>query len=56
MPGSTGVRLNRPVQNQEWLQSLVDSEHFPNVHWSYTREEALNMESQVMFPAYDSDA
>jgi|LauGreDrversion4_2_1035121.scaffolds.fasta_scaffold1656442_1 hypothetical protein len=52
----TGARLKRPVQTQEWLRGLVDSVHFPNVHGSYTREEALNMESQVMFPAYDSDA
>jgi hypothetical protein len=57
MPGSTGVKsLQRPVQTAEWLSGLVDSEHFPNVHWSFTREEALNMESQVIVPAYDSDA
>jgi hypothetical protein len=57
MPGSAGVvSLQRPVQTPEWLGGLVDSEHFPNVHGSYTREEALNMESQVMTPAYDSDA
>jgi hypothetical protein len=35
---------------------LVDSEHFPNVHPNYTRDEAMNMQSQVMVPAYDSDA
>jgi hypothetical protein len=33
----------------------VDRETFPGVHWSYTREEALNMPAQVMLPDYASD-
>lgn len=37
------------------MKGLVDSENFLNVHGSYTREEALNMASQVIVPAYDSD-
>ena len=33
-----------------WLKGLVDIDNFPNVHPSYTREEAMNQPSQVMFP------
>lgn len=51
-----GRPLKRPVQTVEWLRGQVDRENFPNVHGSFTREEALNMASQVMMPAYDSDA
>lgn len=43
------------MPSREWLQGLVDREHFPNVHGSYTREEALDMPSQVLLPSYDSD-
>jgi hypothetical protein len=49
------VRRRRPVQTRAWLKGLVDSENFPNVHSSYTREEAMNMAAQVIFPSYDSD-
>ena len=49
------ARRRRPAQTRAWLEGRVDSENFPNVHSSYTREEAMNLPSQVMFPSYDSD-
>lgn len=50
------LRPRRPRVTRGWLKGRVDRENFPNVHGSYTREEAMNMASQVVFPAYDSDA
>jgi hypothetical protein len=39
-----------------WLQGLVDSRDFPGVHWSFTREEALNLPSQAFMPQGGSDS
>lgn len=38
---------------QTWLEGLVDERHFPGVHWSFTREEALNLPSQAFYPSDD---
>jgi hypothetical protein len=38
-------------KTRAWLKGRVDFVNFPNVHCTFTREEAMNMPSQVMFPA-----
>ena len=43
-----GSVKRKSYQTRGWLKGRVDST-FLNVHPSYTREEALNMPSQVMF-------
>ena len=37
-------------KNRCWLEGRVDAETFPNVHPSFTREEALDQPTQVMLP------
>jgi hypothetical protein len=39
-----------------WLQGLVDRRNFPGVHWSFTREEALELPSQAFMPQDGSDS
>jgi hypothetical protein len=43
------------VVTRGWLKGYVDRDHFPNVHGSFTREEAMDQPTQVIAPAYDSD-
>jgi hypothetical protein len=49
-PKSKKSTKRKSFVTRGWLKGLVDAETFPNVHPSYTREEALDQPSQVMLP------
>jgi len=53
--GAFPGKRRRPYQTRGWLNGYVDRDNFPNVHGSFTRKEAMDQPTQVIFPAYDSE-